>query len=296
MAATLMPMDWAAEVEKQTDGLGGREETLADGIKTVVEHKQEVTTEGNNQITKTFKVTSQYRMVSKRVPKVVAMRKKWRKFGACKGAKPGVDSGTTFLGDEIKTVWICNSSGDTIMGDENAENLMAEKQSGGGAHCRYCKSKDHWSVQCPHKEQLKVNEEQDQEDEMNASMAPGSATTKDGKYVPPSQRGGNAAMMMSMDAHKRAGDDNTLRISNLPQHTEEDELKAVILEKMVEVKCQSRGVKRLFLARNKTTKECRGYAFVTFDMYSDAEKVLPVLSRAVFEHSVLQVEWSQSRV
>ena len=61
---------------------------------------------------------------------------------------------------------------------------------------------------------------------------------------------------MAMD--KRPGDENTLRISNLPQHTEEDDLKALIMEKMREVNpttASPQAIRRLFLARNKLTRE-----------------------------------------
>ena len=60
----------------------------------------------------------------------------------------------------------------------------------------------------------------------------------------------------------------------------------------------SRGtaIRRLFIAKHKATGECKGYAFVTFDLISDAERALDGLNKKRFMHSVLQVEWSEAKV
>ena len=81
-----------------------------------------------------------------------------------------------------------------------------------------------------------------------------------GKYVPPSQRGGVMTMMDS-----RRSDENTLRIDNLPSHTEEKELRELILSsiagggpRVVGSRMTYAGrIQRLFVARNKQTGECK---------------------------------------
>ena len=81
-----------------------------------------------------------------------------------------------------------------------------------------------------------------------------------GKYVPPSQRGGGIMTMMD----SRRSDENTLRIDNLPSHTEEKELRELIQSsiaagpRVVGSRMAYAGrIQRLFVARNKQTGECK---------------------------------------
>ena len=101
-----------------------------------------------------YKVITKMKTEEKRVPKVVAQRKKWRKFGDSARDKPGEPNPTTtFLGEDQKIVWIRKSTGEAIMADE--ENKKAPTTGAGASgHCRLCKQDGHWSTHCPYKGQL----------------------------------------------------------------------------------------------------------------------------------------------
>jgi translation initiation factor 3 subunit G len=50
---------------------------------------------------KRFRVTTSYRDTIKQVPRVVAERKKWKKFGASENDGQGPNIATTFASEEI---------------------------------------------------------------------------------------------------------------------------------------------------------------------------------------------------
>lgn len=98
-----------------------------------------------------MKVVTTYKVITKKVPRVVAERKKWKKFGQSKDDGPGPNINTTYVADEVEMTFLHNRYGDTD------EILLEEKRAGGkgqatkGAHCRLCKSDEHWSTHCPYK-------------------------------------------------------------------------------------------------------------------------------------------------
>jgi translation initiation factor 3 subunit G len=297
MATMVAPtMDWAKEVETATSG-ARREETFVNGIRTITEYKDEKVKVGETTYNEHVKVTSTFRVEVKRVPKIIAERKKWKKFGQCAKDPPGPNPATTYVSEEIKTAWKRTSSGEAIMGDVDQDGMKPER-SAGTAHCHLCKGKDHWSVQCPFRDQLKGNEEDMAEEPAeNGAVPVGSSggAVAGGKYVPPSQRAG--AVTTGMMEVGRRSDENTLRITNLPPHTTEDDLRELVTTALSTPSGQNKGrtINRLFLAKNKTTNQCKGFAFVTFNLYTDAASALQILNDHKYEHCVLKVEWSQAR-
>jgi hypothetical protein len=90
-------------------------------------------------------------VVTKKVPRVVAERKKWKKFGQSANDGTGPNINTTYCADEVEIQFINNRFGepdDLLLDDKRG---MSKGQTAKGAHCRFCKSDDHWSVQCPYK-------------------------------------------------------------------------------------------------------------------------------------------------
>ena len=49
-----------------------------------------------------------------------------------------------------------------LLQDILAEEETKPKQTISATHCRYCKAKDHWSTQCPHKDRLGVVGDEDE--------------------------------------------------------------------------------------------------------------------------------------
>lgn len=51
-------------------------------------------------------------MVTKKVPRPIAERKKWKKFGQCKNDGPGPHVSTTYVAEEVLMQFIRNRAGE----------------------------------------------------------------------------------------------------------------------------------------------------------------------------------------
>lgn len=102
-------------------------------------------------------VISTYKVINKKVPRVVADRKKWRKFGASNDDGPGPNVKTTYVTDEVQIQFLQNKSGESQehdnIDDKKSDPMKAYASRG---HCRICKGDDHWSVNCPYKVIFKI--------------------------------------------------------------------------------------------------------------------------------------------
>ncbi|VDK76452.1 unnamed protein product [Cylicostephanus goldi] len=104
-----------------------------------------------------------------------------------------------------------------------------------------------------------------------------------GRYVAPGMRG---------DARQgdRRSDENTCRVTNLPQEMEEAELR--------ELFAAIGRVSRVFIARDKVTNQPKGFAFVTYDLrekstpflLQDAERAIAKLNGIRRHHMVLRAK------
>lgn len=94
-----------------------------------------------------FEVVATYKIIHKKVPRVVAERKNWKKFGASEKDGPGPNISTTYVADEVEIQFI-NRFGEEM--EEKSGDPLLKGQST-IVHCRFCKSDEHWSVNCPYK-------------------------------------------------------------------------------------------------------------------------------------------------
>uniref|UniRef100_A0A915M4M2 RRM domain-containing protein n=1 Tax=Meloidogyne javanica TaxID=6303 RepID=A0A915M4M2_MELJA len=157
-----------------------RTEIMKDGLKIVTDFiENEV-----NGAKKMSKVVTTYKVITKKVPRVVAERKKWKKFGQSKDDGPGPHINTTYVAVEVELQFLHNKFG------EVDDLLMDEKgQATKGMHCRLCKSDEHWSTHCPYKEHFKGNEDSDLADKSAATrIGGGPSQLPRGTYIPPSLR------------------------------------------------------------------------------------------------------------
>ncbi|CAJ0577829.1 unnamed protein product, partial [Mesorhabditis spiculigera] len=252
---------WAEAVEQ--DDHEPRDELLKDGIKTVTEMIRE---DGNN-----YKVVTQFKVIKKKVPKVVAERKHWKKFGASEHDPAGPHISTTFVAEEVEMQFVRNRAGEQVL-DVQEEKQAAKTTA--REHCRLCKGHDHWSSHCPYKEMYQTEEDQAAE-AADKAAGPGAP----GRYLAPGMRGDRV--------DQRRSDENTCRVTNLPQEIDEQELRAVF---------QKIGrVQRVFIARDKVHNLPKGFAFVTYEMRQDAERAIKELNGSFFEHMVMRVEWTNPK-
>ncbi|VDN95519.1 unnamed protein product, partial [Brugia pahangi] len=261
---------WAEAVEQET--LGGAHESTKDGIKIV--------TDIISDDTGKYKVVTTFKVVTKKVSRPIAERKKWKKFGQCKNDGPGPHVSTTYVAEEVLMQFIRNRAGEQQLdiGDEGTK--VATTTGGSFTHCRYCKSDEHWSVSCPYKSMYAKDDEEDLESkEKDTKLGP--TVPGSGKYVAPGMRGDRPAVTGGAE---RRSEENTCRVTNLPEECDEMELRALFGTVGT--------VNRVFIAKDKHTNKPKGFAFVTFEHRSQTEAAIQKLNGYKLDHLVLKVEWT----
>eukprot|EP01054_Gregarina_sp_Poly1_P004694 Gregarina_sp_Poly_1__4693@NODE_2508_length_2046_cov_337_842345_g363_i3_p2_GENE_NODE_2508_length_2046_cov_337_842345_g363_i3NODE_2508_length_2046_cov_337_842345_g363_i3_p2_ORF_typecomplete_len269_score53_75RRM_1/PF00076_22/1_8e19RRM_5/PF13893_6/4e09eIF3g/PF12353_8/4_8e07RRM_7/PF16367_5/8_2e03RRM_7/PF16367_5/1_3e05RRM_Rrp7/PF17799_1/1_9e03RRM_Rrp7/PF17799_1/6_6e05PHM7_cyt/PF14703_6/1_1e02PHM7_cyt/PF14703_6/4_3PHM7_cyt/PF14703_6/0_55Nup35_RRM_2/PF14605_6/0_00078RRM_2/PF04059_12/1_1e03RRM_2/PF04059_ len=100
-----------------------------------------------------------------------------------------------------------------------------------------------------------------------------------------------ANVQLSAAAPERQGrtdnDDRTVRVSNLPEYTTEDEL-TMLFSRIGQVV-------RTYLARHKETNVSKGFAFITFKNRTDAETAVNELHKKGFSNVLLNIEWAKKK-
>ena len=124
-----------------------------------------------NEDGKKVKTVRHYKIERKMVPKIVAERRNWHKFGMSKDDKPGPNpqvnilrlnhnlkflnlahSQTTVVAEEIWMQLVANKQEHEKEQDTSALDTLAASKRG-IVKCRICKE-DHWTTQCPYKDTL----------------------------------------------------------------------------------------------------------------------------------------------
>ncbi|KAG5463822.1 MAG: eukaryotic translation initiation factor 3 subunit G-domain-containing protein, partial [Olpidium bornovanus] len=231
---------------------------------------------------------------------------KWAKFGAEKNSKPGPDTRTTTVGEQVflRPTSKLQAEPEPSQEDKVKAALAASK----GIQCRRCNG-DHFTARCPYKDTLPMGEPEKPaassaaaggEPSSAAEAASGPATA--GKYIPPGlrnkgaepsdgsrfgdkQRGSlNAAVSVSHPVGTRRGcdDSNTLRVTNLSEDVREADMQELF-----------RGfgsLARTYVAIDRETNTCKGYAFVSFHLNEDAARALKAINGYGYDNLILRVE------
>jgi|UniRef100_A0AC35G4Q9 translation initiation factor 3 subunit G len=243
-----------------------RTEVTKDGIRTVTDYVKDEKTKVVSEVVTTYKV------ITKRVPRVVAERKKWKKFGQSQDDGPGPQIYTTYVAEEVKMQFTRNRSGIEEQATADSSLPGAARTVDAKAHCRICKANDHWSVHCPYKEIMAAAEE---------DPAPGAPQSASGRYVPPSQRDGR------LPGLSERRDEYTVRVTNLPEDDDniEEELRRQF--------ARAGRIDRLYVARDKQTLRMKGFAFITYTSRDDAERAIEMFRGLKMGHLILKVEWTK---
>ncbi|CAG8689403.1 371_t:CDS:2, partial [Acaulospora colombiana] len=266
---------WADEVGEEFD-LPMTDES---GIKTIIEYK-------TNDDGKKVKVTRKIKktLITERVNKPVAERKKWAKFGDERGKKVGPDLSTTSIGEQIylKLSSTGKHSENIEENDPNKKKLLKK------ILCRICKG-DHFTTKCPYKDTLQPLEELStalqegtKETPPDVEQAQPESSTAGGKYVPPGMR--TNARAPSGDSFKERRDDATIRVTNLSEDTVEADINDLFRK--------FGSISRVYLARDRETNVCKGFAFVSFALREDAAKALKAINGYGYDNLILRVEWA----
>merc|ERR1712013_30719 len=242
-----------------------------------------------NEDNKKVKVVRTYKIERKMVPKVVAERRAWSKFGMSKNDKPGPNPQTTVVAEEIWMQFVANKEeSEKEQPDSALDKLKATNR--GVVKCRICKE-DHWTTQCPYKDTLGPLRESLTGPVDEAAAAPGGAGGGN-KYVPPSRRGdggmSDAQARVSggdMMPDRRREDTAAIRVSNLSENAQETDLQELFKP--------FGHIARIFLAKDKMTGQCKGFAFVNYYRKEDAAKAIATLNGYGYDYLILSVEWAK---
>ncbi|ERE75647.1 EIF3G isoform 12 [Pan troglodytes] len=160
--------------------------------------------------------------------------------------------------------------------------------------CRICKG-DHWTTRCPYKDTLGPMQKElaeqlglstGEKEKLPGELEPVQATqNKTGKYVPPSLRDGASRRGESMQPNRRADDNATIRVTNLSEDTRETDLQELFRP--------FGSISRIYLAKDKTTGQSKGFAFISFHRREDAARAIAGVSGFGYDHLILNVEWAK---
>jgi translation initiation factor 3 subunit G len=220
-----------------------------------------------NEEGKTVKQTRTVRVEKRivRMKRSVWERRQWAKFGECAGKPPGPEPAVTYQSPEIIKL---DLSGSHRSQTSQTDTLLSVGNT--AIKCRCCGESGHWTSKCP---------KRDQNDTEPLQTSTARPTAPTGKYVPPNQRPGAKL--------RRPEDKNTVRVTNLPQDVEEDDLG--------ELFGAIGRTQRIFLARDYDTRESRGFAFITYMRHTDAEVAIEKLNGHGYSNMILEVDWAKPR-
>merc|ERR1712142_576084 len=130
-----------------------------------------------------------FKIETRKVPKSIAKRKQWKKFGdATSDNQHGPDPATTFMGEEVFLTFTTNKE---ELNQQEQDDPLKKLAGSSIVKCRYCKG-DHWTTKCPYRDSLqplKELEDKEKGKETDAAAAAELAAaavgaSKSGKYIP----------------------------------------------------------------------------------------------------------------
>ncbi|XP_008561005.1 eukaryotic translation initiation factor 3 subunit G [Microplitis demolitor] len=270
---------WADEVEEEGDILPPPSEQYLNGMKILTEYKL-------NEDNKKVKVVRTYKIEKRIVSKTIAVRKNWPKFGDSANDRPGPNPATTVGAEDVFMQFISSKEEENKMEEDSLDKLknMGDK---GIVKCRNC-SGEHWTSKCPYKDTVlaggKVPDDKKPAGPPGMSGSSAEPGKTGSKYVPPSMRDGGNKRGDSMQMQRR--DDTTaIRISNLSESTNEADLEELVKPFGI--------VQKLYLAKDRQTNLCKGFAYVHFKFRSEAARAISHLNGYGYDHLILSVDWSK---
>ncbi|CAG9769462.1 unnamed protein product [Ceutorhynchus assimilis] len=260
---------WAEEVESESALTPVSSEVFENNVKIVTEFKV-------LDNSKKVKIVRTYKIEKRIVPKSIALRKTWNKFGDSANDKSGPNPATTFIGEDVYMQFISSKEEDKKI-DDGLDKLKALGNKN-VVKCRSCGG-DHWTSKCMFKDTFLTNANSNE-------TKPTAAETKKSeslKYVPPSLRQGNTKR--SDNTNRRDDNYPAIRISNLSESTTEEDLAELVKPFGF--------IHKLFLAKDKQTGLCKGFAYIHFKYKRDAAQVIARLDGHGYDHLILSVDWSR---
>lgn len=262
-----------------------------DGTKTIISYKRN----DKNQKIKIIQKIKEVKITEK-VDPLVALRRKWKRYGEEKNnTKEGPDPKTTYL-DEAITLRFKEKS----LKKENAakEAEPVKKSVTSTISCRLCGG-PHFSSKCPYKETLGGSSALSKDGE-SAVASPGSAAAiaaaaaldNPRTYISPIQRRkmeaeANGLSLPSGDNKFERDDSCTLRVMQLNEVVDNNMIRDELFRQYDVVKVN--------VVRNKLTGVSKGIAYVTFINQQQAQNALERFNGRGYMSLILNIEWSKPR-
>jgi len=253
-----------------------------------------------NEDGKKVKRTQRIRKVTKRTYEKagVAERRAWPKMGLEAGRPAGPQPDTTTLGENIifrPQVGFKSGAAEQPTAEEDQKSQQLKQMK---IKCRIC-SGEHFTTKCPFKDTMAPEGEAgaghaDLDGDVGAATlqnlaaggpAKGASGAGGSSYVPPHLRNGGGATGERMGGKFERDDLATLRVTNVSEFAEEDELRA-LFERFGRVT-------RVFLAKDRETGKAKGFAFVSFVDRSDAAVACEKMDGFGYGHLILRVEFAK---
>lgn len=224
--------------------------------------RKTVVLDGKDEFGNAIKITRviALKKISYQVTEAVKIRMSWEKFGKASGQGKGPDLTTTIIGEEV----FLHLSKNLDLEAEKKEVKPSERK----LTCRNCAG-EHWTSKCPFKDTLAGGEEVIEEKLENA-----------GRYQAPALRYGRLGGLSE--------EQFTVRISNLSEHTSEQDLAALS-------NSDTRHAVRMFLGREGYQGICKGYAFVSYATKKEAQSAIEELNGHGFGNLILRCEFAAER-
>lgn len=281
---------WADQMEEHNEQSFDANDNELPNITEVITGDTKIITEYKlNENGKKVKVIRYYKIEKRRVPKSIAKRKNWKKFGAAAGDAMGPNPTTTIISEDVFLQFVGNRDEDPETKHETEDEALNKlKSSGKGmVQCRHC-GMDHWSLKCPYKDKLgDINKDKDttNSDNQQTNRNQGDDKKQASKYVPPNMREGGNKRGETMTNTRTKDEANTIRVTNLPEEIQDQDLK--------ELFSPFGRVTRIFLAKDKYTGQSKGFAFVSYEHKADAEKAIRSVHGYGYANLILNVEWAK---
>ncbi|XP_019870253.2 eukaryotic translation initiation factor 3 subunit G-like isoform X3 [Aethina tumida] len=267
---------WADEVELEGGtSLPPSTEVYENGFKIVTEYKI-------NDDNKKVKIVRTYKIERRIVSKQIAVRKTWKKFGESANDKPGPNPATTIVGEDVYMQYITSKEEDNKPEEDGLDKLKALGDKN-VVKCRTCNG-EHWTSKCPYKDTT-LGGGKIPDDKKPTLGAPGEAN-KPGvtKYIPPGMREGASKRPEGSNMQRRE-DQTAIRIANLSNNTTDQDLEDLVK--------RFGPILKIYLAKDKQTNQCKGYAYVHYKFRMDAAEAIARLNGHGYDHLILSVDWSK---
>ncbi|KAF5298141.1 hypothetical protein FQA39_LY02565 [Lamprigera yunnana] len=273
---------WADEVELEGGALPPTTEVRENDFKIITEYKY-------NEDNKKLKIVRTYKVEKRIVSKSIALRKTWTKFGESADDKPGPNPATTICGEDVYMQYITSKEEENKVEEDGLDKLkgMGDKTV---VKCRTCNG-EHWTSKCPWKDTaLASAKTADGEKKPGAPPPVQGEASKAGttsKYLPPHIRVDGASKRIDSTSMSGARRDDTIaiRVSNLSESTTDADLEELVKP--------FGPLNKLYLAKEKQTGQCKGFAYVHFKFRNDAAKAIATLHGYGYDHLILSVDWSK---